>query len=91
MSILIKGMKMQINCQACFASDDECRFCKAAKEYIPMIGKPKFCPLIELPDHGDLIDRDIVWSNMVQTESFQEAQIALWNASVIIPSERSEE
>ena len=46
---------------------------------------------VELPDHGDLIDRDIVWRDMVQTKSFQEAQIAIWKAPVVIPAERSEE
>lgn len=50
---------MPANCQNCFASDDECRFCRAAKKYIPMLGKPKFCPLVALPDkHGRLVDAD---------------------------------
>lgn len=48
MSVLIKGMDMPINCQHCPFSDDESRFCKAAKKYIPMLGKPQFCPLVEV-------------------------------------------
>lgn len=55
MSILINGMEMPPNCQNCFASVDESIFCRAAKQYIPMLGKPKFCPLIELPDNGDVV------------------------------------
>lgn len=47
--------------------------------------------IVELTNHGDLVDRDIVWRDMVQTESFQEAQIALWYAPVVIPAERNEE
>lgn len=59
MSILIKGMKMSNNCQSCPFSDDECRYCKAANKYIPMLGKPKFCPLVEVPTpHGPLVDAD---------------------------------
>lgn len=58
MSVLIKGMEMPTSCQNCFASDDGSRFCKAAKEYIPMLGKPKFCPLVPVPPHGRLIDAD---------------------------------
>jgi hypothetical protein len=52
-------MDMPANCRSCGFSDDEARFCKAAKEYIPMLGKPGFCPLAELPSgHGRLIDAD---------------------------------
>lgn len=58
MSVYITGMEVPTSCQNCFASDDESRFCKAAKKYIPMLGKPKFCPLVPVPEHGRLIDAD---------------------------------
>lgn len=59
MSVIVKNMEMPSWCQSCDFSDDETRFCKAAKEYIPMVGKPWFCPLVELPEkHGRLIDAD---------------------------------
>ena len=48
--------------------DDEARFCKAANEYIPMLGKPSWCPIIgELPEqHGDLVDADtVLWEEEV--------------------------
>ena len=58
MSLLIKGMEMPTNCQHCPCEDDDSRYCKAANEYIPMLGKPKFCPLVEVPTpHGRLIIR----------------------------------
>ena len=61
MSIIIKGMEMPTSCQHCFASDDENRFCRAAIEYIPMLGKPNFCPLVPVPTpHGRLIDADAI-------------------------------
>lgn len=59
MSVVVMGMEMPSGCQSCDFSDDEARFCKAAKKYIPMLGKPGFCPLVELPEkHGRLIEAD---------------------------------
>ena len=89
--MLIKGMEMPANCQNCFASDDESRFCRAAKKYIPMLGKPKFCPLIDLPDHGDLIDRDALPKYTGYALSANDVANAVINANVVIPAERSEE
>ena len=57
MSVLIKGMKMPENCAKCICADDDGRFCAAAHEYIPMLGKPAFCPLVEVPTpHGRLVE-----------------------------------
>lgn len=47
MSVLIKNMEKPINCQHCIFADYEGRFCYAAKEYIPMLGMPNFCPITE--------------------------------------------
>lgn len=57
---LIVEIEMPTGCANCPMGDDDSRFCKAAKKYIPMLGKPSWCPIKgELPDeHGDLIDRD---------------------------------
>jgi len=59
MSEVIARMEMPAGCANCPMGDDDSRFCKAAKEYIPMLGRPSWCPIIGvLPDeHGDLIDR----------------------------------
>lgn len=57
MSILIPG-EMPTSCARCPCANDETPFCRAANKYIPMLGKPEWCPIIELPPHGDLIDRD---------------------------------
>lgn len=57
MSFIVKGMEMPDNCVQCPCSNDESRYCRAANEYIPMLGKPEFCPLHPLPvKHGRLID-----------------------------------
>lgn len=70
MSVLIKGIEMPIGCSDCPCANDEVRFCRAAKEYIPMIGKPKFCPLVEVPTpHGKLIDADELYKETAEWEA----------------------
>ena len=61
MSEVIVRMDMPKDCANCPMVDDDARFCKATKEYIPMLGKPSWCPIAgELPEqHGNLIDGDL--------------------------------
>jgi len=112
MSVLIKGMKMPKNCDAC-PMLYEYRFCELTDDRASSIEwkteekrMPK-CPLIELPDHGDLIDRDELHHNMkadaINKLSFfddgylhylkglEAVEDMLNGAPVIIPAERSEE
>lgn len=65
MSILIKGMKMPKGCKTCgfVVCDDEhspeywCPIvCDGVDNYVHC--RHKFCPLIEIPPHGRLIDAD---------------------------------
>ena len=66
MGVYIKGMEMPANCTLCACGNDETRYCKAANEYIPMIGKPRFCPLVEVAEpHGRLIDADALVNTVV--------------------------
>ena len=59
MSIAINGMEMPINCSRCPCSDDKTRFCRAANKYIPMLGKPEFCPLVTIERKtGEWIPRE---------------------------------
>ena len=67
MSILIKGMEMPKNCNECPMHFYEgqgicsCRVLSAIEDdevLKPWKKKRKDCPLIEIPPHGDLIDRD---------------------------------
>lgn len=116
MSILIKGMKMPESCLLCFAQFGG--WCYVAPPEIdervaPTVeeaaeqGKPEWCPLVELPDHGDLIDRNMLiggfadWyiqespmylgDNKVVAETIGDAMEAIEAAPVVIPAERSEE
>lgn len=59
MSILIKDMGMPTRCEKCdLAYDDDGYFaCPFTKAFYKSKQRPSWCPLIELPSHGDLIDR----------------------------------
>lgn len=77
MSVLIKGMKMP--------KEDALKV--AIRDGIASVcldeGKADYYSVIELPDHGDLIDRDA----LIATDSWE------WirhGAPVVIPAERSE-
>ena len=71
MSIFIKGMEMPKSCNKCFfrhitLTDND--YCLATREKIPWEHrkeKQDFCPLIELPPHGRLIDADALLSENV--------------------------
>ena len=70
MSILIKGMEMPKNCEECrlntmyglpFACDGWCFAMSPTEPNSKSLAtktRPPHCPLIELPPHGDLVDRD---------------------------------
>ena len=58
MSLYIPGLNLPPNCNYCLCRSDTSRYCNAAHEYTPMIGKPEWCPLIEVPPHGRLGDLD---------------------------------
>lgn len=60
MSILIKGMEMPI-CRTCPCGEEKLygNLCHITNEIVPFsFDRGDKCPLIELPPHGDLIDRD---------------------------------
>lgn len=70
MSVIINNMAMPQNCY-------ECRFCEtylghhhcvAYLNYIedPRSGRLDTCPLIPVPDHGDLIDRDALMAKYAE-------------------------
>ena len=63
MSVVISGMKMPRSCDECpcyyeteGAWRNECEV--LGKEYIASENRPEWCPLVELPPHGRLIDAD---------------------------------
>lgn len=114
MSVLIKGMKMpKEGCKDCPLVKrgnvfDICPFLKReVNGNVERGGKPYDCPLIELPDHGDLIDMD-EFSRAMYHEAFEvDSKMQKWesgcwirykmfeilrdSAPVVIPAERSED
>lgn len=112
MSILIKGLKMpEDGCKDCLLVKrgrvfDICPFLKReVNGNVERGGKPYGCPLIELPDHGDLVDRDEFigrlqsWALLIATghgdddewvKCIGEVCDHLYDAPVVIPAERRE-
>ena len=76
MSVIVKGMKMPKSC-------DDCEFCKRdisgydwccipmmsgrSKPLYEPVMKPDWCPLIPVPPHGDLIDKQWLKDAMITT------------------------
>ena len=73
MSVVIRGMKMPKSCDECpcyYETDgawrNECEV--LGKEYIADDYRPEWCPLIELPPHGRLIDADALLDKITRTK-----------------------
>ena len=58
MNTMIKGFPLPNNCGACPLRLAWCR------ERIYMVTRPERCPLVPVPSHGDLIDRDALHAVM---------------------------
>lgn len=63
MSILIKGMEMPQSCASCPLSEEEFVQCKITRKRFlkavdAMSRRHPYCPLVEIPPHGRLIDAD---------------------------------
>jgi len=90
MSILIKGMEMSKCCGICPYNKSSC-YCGITKseidrdyEYAERLAN---CPLVLVPPHGDLIDRDVLisnhtidqydWSEVIDVEDVRNAPIII--------------
>lgn len=67
MSILIKGMEMPKNCLLCYCTDTEYGECcldpekRCPEDYRQ---RAEWCPIMELPPHGRLIDADALMNKL---------------------------
>lgn len=97
MSVLIKGMEMPRKCircpvnvyGRCLVNDDK-DVSKATADAV----RDKDCPLVPIPEHGDLIDRDKIAyfkddSNLVDFDYAYRSQIN--SMSTIIPADEPKE
>ena len=104
MSMLIKGMEMPTSCDKCrfcvngFTDDAPMYECAVQSEDIvsvlvesngkPFDFRPDWCPLIELPPHGRLIDADAIQDYNVET--FGQRLLIIDTAPTVIEAEGSE-
>ena len=107
MSILIKGLKMPKRCGECIFDVYSCGGCLINLNTEHKNELTHSCPLVELPDHGDLIDRDALSREMYHEAFETDSALQKWDggcwirykmfekhrdaAPVVIPAERSEE
>lgn len=71
MGIYIKGMEMPMRCADCWLMDGEDHWCCAMRGkplesnyYYGIKDRPDWCPLIEVPPHGRLIDADALRASL---------------------------
>ena len=95
MGVYIKGMEMPTSCRACLYSRTDIRnvdWCVLTEKDLPCE-----CPLVPVPPHGDLIDRDALikdgWLNLhkevIRMGGYAIHELPLKNPSipVIVPAE----
>ena len=84
MSVLIKGMEMPTCCEECRLWVD--RWCYATEERGYEEGmvrkKPDWCPLVEVPKHGRLIDADKMVGVLLTVDPQFEGMIK-WSITVV--------
>lgn len=75
MRVYIKGMKMPSVCDECWALDESgdypmCRITGETRGYNFRVYEKRMdkCPLIELPNHGDLIEKPILIDELAISE-----------------------
>ena len=83
MSILIKGMEMPTSCWNCPVDKPLCTLWQGMTTDEMDNGRHKDCPLVHIPPHGDLIDRDALPTGRVEWED-------IVYAPTIIPAEEGE-
>lgn len=96
MSVLIKGIHIPTGCAVCFYNRDSRCLLLPGSGYDETNGENRRpnCPIIELPDHGDLVDVDLLKADCKEPNVWWETEYqmgyVLAAAKVIIPAERSE-
>lgn len=100
MSVLIKGIHIPTGCAVCFYNRDSMCLLLPGSGYDETNGaqRRENCPIVELPDHGDLIDGEVLREKAHKLPNgynhgyFHKCVDELFDfAPVVIPAERSEE
>ena len=96
MSILIKDMKMPKGCDECTCNSGI--YCNAMPinfcGYTEDEDRSEWCPLVEVPPHGDLVDRDALMTEIIdsdldhlQRDDWKEVIQIVSDADVVIEAE----
>lgn len=100
MSVLIKGMKMPINCSECpmVLSGKYCCINKTYDIYMQLRMRPSHCPLVKLPEHhGRLIDENEVQTVMdwlltqPQRPTWNDTYNAIQEMNAVVEAEGADE
>ena len=92
--VVIKGFEMPKCCDECklMTWDYGCAIIGAVGETLVYRERSKLCPLVETSEHGDLIDRDALYTDImdrgidgVQLDDWSEIQQAISDAPTVIP------
>ena len=93
MSIIIMGKDKPVNCVKCDFRVNNTSYCRIEKTLCSPNSEPKeWCPLIELPPHGRLIDADAFERRCMfdsAVEDMQDTIYALRDFPTIIEAEWS--
>jgi len=98
MGVYIKGMEMPTNCNECRFFVDAWCYALEVDDWRNAYNKPPdgerldSCPLVPVPPHGDLIDRDALKENCMKEDGFLAELLfrKISNAPTIIPAEEGE-
>lgn len=97
MGVYIRGMEMPTSCRACplatrfFDGEDVCAMLGT---YVHDRDREDDCPLVHVPPHGDLIDKDATMNAILEERG---EDTACWFAGIvndmpaIVPSDKAEE
>ena len=112
MSVLIKGMTMPTHCEYCgfcrLYRENGRVWCNASNKILCQkwdnpdwteldIARPDWCPIVTVPDHGDLIDREELKYDLnllfdaIGARAYGFALGTIDGAPVVVPAEMSEE
>ena len=108
MSVLIENMNKPKNCaECCFSVDGWCYVCAPQSEEERKRITSNYCPLVEIPPHGRLIDADeLRWfydnsdvaDDVITKENYDQLKVAVAvvrqtidDAPTIIPAEEAKD
>ena len=96
MGVYIKGMKMPESCCCCtffeeLEDDSVCTVCHARKhnnslDHVSIFKRADWCPLIEVPKHGRLIDADLLFQHILLTNGNLYANVIKTDFLDIMPT-----